>query len=416
MKGRIINMKRILSLVLCFVIFTGLLPANAALGAKVVSDFNSFEAKRSGVFSASMRSAEYSEDIANTGKVSVKIPADPDHRWSILSFKTEIKPNKKYTLSYYAYAADGNSYVSAKLQYYANGAFKDVSLQSQSSAVPIGQFGRAMQHIEIKAEPDVKITGTTVVINVNGGADVYIDDLEIIEGHIDIPKMKTKDLPFNEIVPKDENYIDLYVSQTASAGGDGSFEKPFSSLFEARDYVRTINKDMKSNIRVNVRGGDYFLDETFVLTDEDSGTNGYQVIYQPYNNEEVLLSGGKRIEGWTESEIPGVYKTSNHGPTMRNLYVNDVRATRARLEEYVTPISWWDDESDTLSKKDGFVLPKGIIKDPEKATNVEIYKSITFRSYWAVKGRAEDNGDTTILKMRQPEFYNHEQTNYLILT
>ena len=99
---------------------------------------------------------------------------------------------------------------------------------------------------------------------------------------------------------------------------------------------------MTKDIIVNVKGGTYQVENTIELTTEDSGTNGHYVIYQPYgyntnNKEEVVLSGGKTVTGWTSSEIEGVYEAPLEIDYLRNLYVNDKRAQRARYNEYEHP-------------------------------------------------------------------------------
>lgn len=214
----------------------------------------------------------------------------------------------------------------------------------------------------------------------------------------------------------------LYVDKDAAAGGNGSKLAPFNTIEAARDYIRTIKDSMTGDIIVNVKGGRYEVENTIELTTADSGANGHYIIYQPYgygtdSKEEVILSGGKVVDQWTASEIAGVYKAPLSIDYLRNLYVNDKRAQRARYNEYVTPIDWWDDTNITYTVGestvyDGFIIPGGIIKNPEKATNLEIYKSVTFRSNWAVQGTAEADGDNTIIKMKQPLFAMQRYSDY----
>jgi len=212
----------------------------------------------------------------------------------------------------------------------------------------------------------------------------------------------------------------IYVDMNATVNGNGSKKAPFNTIEAARDYIRTISDSMTGDIIVNVKGGRFEVEKTIELSTADSGKNGHYIIYQPYGydtdaQEEVILSGGKKVSGWTQSEISGVYKAPFEIDYIRNLYVNDKRAQRSRYNEYVTPIDWWDDTEDKQSNKDGFIIPGGIIKNPEKATNLEMYRSATFRSNWAVKGKAIANGENTIISMEQPYFRMHEYANYSIL-
>jgi hypothetical protein len=126
--------------------------------------------------------------------------------------------------------------------------------------------------------------------------------------------------------------IEYYVSPNGSDSNDGSLASPFRTLQKARDIIRTVNNSMSQDIIVYLRGGEYSLTETFTLTELDSGSNGYKIIYKAYNNETPVISGGKKITGWTKTTVNGhnVYKANVSGiQNFRELYINDNRAIRA---------------------------------------------------------------------------------------
>ncbi len=56
------------------------------------------------------------------------------------------------------------------------------------------------------------------------------------------------------------------------------------------------------------------------------------MIYQAYNGETPLITGGKAISGWTAA-AGGEYKASVGSLDFRQLYVNGTRATRARYPD-----------------------------------------------------------------------------------
>jgi len=63
---------------------------------------------------------------------------------------------------------------------------------------------------------------------------------------------------------------DFYVSPDAKPGGKGTLSSPFASLSEAQAAVRTIiSNEVKQDITVYLRGGNYRLRETFVLGLQD---------------------------------------------------------------------------------------------------------------------------------------------------
>jgi len=120
-----------------------------------------------------------------------------------------------------------------------------------------------------------------------------------------------------------------YVSPKGSDGNPGTLALPFKTLDGARGAVSDVNDAMTGDIIVYLRGGVYPLTSSTTFTASDSGTNGHNIIYQSYPGERPRLSGGKVITGWT-SAGSGIYKASNVDFDFRQLYVNGLRAVRAR--------------------------------------------------------------------------------------
>lgn len=106
----------------------------------------------------------------------------------------------------------------------------------------------------------------------------------------------------------------------------------FRTITAAKAAVRTVNANMSDDIVVNLRGGTYSLTSPISFGTGDSGTNGHTVVYQAYNGETPVISGGKAITGWTAA-ANGEYKASVGSLDFRQLYVNGVRATRARYPD-----------------------------------------------------------------------------------
>lgn len=125
------------------------------------------------------------------------------------------------------------------------------------------------------------------------------------------------------------NQISFYVSPSGNDANPGTLASPFKTLVKARNAVRAINKTMTSDIAVYLRGGYYPLDAPLALDANDSGMNGHNIFYLNYQNEIPLISGGKVITGWVQD---GNKWKAHVGTAIqtRQLYVNGVRATRAR--------------------------------------------------------------------------------------
>ncbi|MFD7453806.1 RICIN domain-containing protein [Kitasatospora sp. NPDC059827] len=116
-------------------------------------------------------------------------------------------------------------------------------------------------------------------------------------------------------------------------GSDGNSGTSTASAFRtvqaAQAAVRAVNANMSDDIVVNLRGGTYPLTAPIGFGTADSGTNGHTVVYQAYNGETPVFTGGRTVTGWTQA-ANGEYQAPVGALNFRQLYVNGVRATRAR--------------------------------------------------------------------------------------
>jgi hypothetical protein len=125
---------------------------------------------------------------------------------------------------------------------------------------------------------------------------------------------------------------EFYISPTGSDGNPGTRRKPFQTLARARDVVRTINRQMTGDIVVYLRGGTYPITAPVEFGPEDSGNNGFRVIYRAWKKEIPILSGGVLVTDWS-LEREGVYQANLKWPgKLRSLYVNGVRADMAQAD------------------------------------------------------------------------------------
>ncbi len=126
---------------------------------------------------------------------------------------------------------------------------------------------------------------------------------------------------------------EYYVSSEGNDSNPGTAEAPFKSLEKARDEVRTVNGNMTGDIIVYIKGGTYELKDTLAFGPQDSGTNGFTILYKNYPGEKPVLSGGKTITGWTlQDPAKNIWEADAAGIETRQLYVDGVRKTRARSE------------------------------------------------------------------------------------
>jgi hypothetical protein len=115
------------------------------------------------------------------------------------------------------------------------------------------------------------------------------------------------------------------------AGSECSAQVP-CSLFAARDKVRTLNANLTQDLEVCLAGGTYSLSETFELNASDSGSGGFNVVWRALESQNPpTLSGGRQITGFeVHDQGKNIYKAAAAGLSSRQLFVNGVRAIRAR--------------------------------------------------------------------------------------
>jgi hypothetical protein len=134
--------------------------------------------------------------------------------------------------------------------------------------------------------------------------------------------------------------LQYYVSPNGNDSSDGSLNRPFKTIEHAQTVVRARNasQSMTQDIAIYLRQGYYQLSRPLTFTPADSGKNGFNIVYLAYPNETPVISGGITINSW----IPeGKLWKSYVGPNVqsRQLYVNGVRATRARTSGGIPGVS-----------------------------------------------------------------------------
>jgi hypothetical protein len=124
-------------------------------------------------------------------------------------------------------------------------------------------------------------------------------------------------------------YVDPNVG---SDSNNGSISSPFRTITKARNVVRTINGNMSGDIIVYLRGGRYEITSTIELTEADKATNNRNIVYTAYRDEKPVISGGRRLTGWTiHNSGMNIWKANvNVGERFRQIYIDGTRGIRAR--------------------------------------------------------------------------------------
>lgn len=151
-------MKKVISLLVCAVMLLAMIPTVIAAGD--ILGYGSFETKPD-VYSITIRSAEYSDEQAHTGNVSLKIKGDPKYGTGYLTLKNVILENhKKYYLSLYAYAEAGVTNMVPVAVYRVNGERKEIAIQRGSCSS--GRWVKFEANFEINDPTDAPLTNTEI--------------------------------------------------------------------------------------------------------------------------------------------------------------------------------------------------------------------------------------------------------------
>jgi len=126
----------------------------------------------------------------------------------------------------------------------------------------------------------------------------------------------------------------IFVAPTGSDTHPGTLERPFATLQRAQQAARKAAG--REAVTVMLRAGTYYLPEPLVFTAADSGSKAAPVIFQAYQNEQPVISGGIRMrnlkwqpykDGILQAKLPAGFTTDQ-------LFVNGDRQPMARYPNF----------------------------------------------------------------------------------
>jgi len=129
-----------------------------------------------------------------------------------------------------------------------------------------------------------------------------------------------------------------YVAPAGNDADPGTLQKPFATLHRAQQAVR-----QKAGT-VFLRGGTYYLPEPLVFSPLDSGTRDAPRVFQAYESERPVLSGGVRLENleW-QPTTGGVFKTKVPADLRtEEIFVNGERQVLARYPNFDPAAQYFD--------------------------------------------------------------------------
>lgn len=257
-------------------------------------------------------------------------------------------------------------------------------------------------NVEASAGAYYLTKGTHVLTIKSVELNLHLERLVMVRGDSEPDKIEDNT---PEKVPA---YKEFFVATNGSDENDGSFNAPFLTLEKAKDAAKAISADMKGDIIINIMPGIHKRTQTFTLGVEDSGKNGYDIVYKGFNALSTpILSGGEKITGWEEGEN-GIW--SVHLPEisdMRQLYVDERLAQRAQSRYTYTGNGYWDDPETDYTVEDGIVFTKAnfpVFSNPEDA---EMVSNLLWTNQRTPIKDVVYEEDKVTVKFDQPYFYWH---------
>ncbi len=166
----------------------------------------------------------------------------------------------------------------------------------------------------------------------------------------------------------------FYVATNGSDTAPGTSAKPFKTIQKAATAVRSVNSNMIGDIVVILKGGTYQLNRPLTLGPEDSGSNGYNIIYRAEPGAKVTLSGGRRLGRWSLFDVSkNIYRVWFGKTTYpREFYNGELRATRARS---------LDDPTGFTRTETGYTTTDLNLQKWKNVSDVEIVSTDFFKSF-----------------------------------
>lgn len=228
---------------------------------------------------------------------------------------------------------------------------------------------------------------------------------------------------------------------------DGSENAPFKTIERAKDYVRTINDNMTGNIEVILKEGIYRPDTAVYkealydpvpveeadlgenqaytyerklretrdvikskleFSHEDSGTNGYSVVYKAADGEKPQIVGSVPVEGWElYNAEKNIYRAKANGIHSRNLIVNGKKAMRAASANLYNVDNFYSLFTNCVVDEIGLIVDEDYFLNWENLTDTELV--FLDPRWWGPRIKIADaykteDGRTRIV-MQQPAWF-----------
>ena len=151
----------------------------------------------------------------------------------------------------------------------------------------------------------------------------------------------------------------------------------FKTVEKAKTAVREIRNTLTDDFYVYLKGGIYSFNSGLEFTTEDSGINGYNIIYENYNETPPVFSGGDVLTPVWENDIGSIVKSNiGVGKDFRQIYINGNKEIRARHPNQGSYAVMTVAPNLTLSSDQqnsgGLYIPNGMLPPVIKTDEIEV--------------------------------------------
>lgn len=208
-----------------------------------------------------------------------------------------------------------------------------------------------------------------------------------------------------------------------SPDAEGNGTSLFSDIGEAVKRAGELKKTWDRDITILLDEGEHFIDETVVIDESISSHDTYGIHFKSLNPESpATISGGYDVRDWHDTDGDGIYTASlpDTITDVRQLYINEHPAQRAKADKYFLADNRWDNEENNLDAQgkatgyteDGFDMYSSVFPRLYKPQDAEI----AYLILWTVQRLPVEDivyGDDNraLIKMQQP-YYSNALTMY----
>lgn len=135
--------------------------------------------------------------------------------------------------------------------------------------------------------------------------------------------------------------IKIYVAVNGNNSAPGIINQPVKTLHKAQQLLRAARAQHPfTPVNIFLRGGTYYLDSSLVFTPTDDPDGDASVIFQNYNGEKVVISGGHRLHlKWTQWKSRIYQAKLPCDINFDQLFVNGHKQVRARYPNYDSSVA-----------------------------------------------------------------------------